>query len=810
MKIRWWLCIWLWIFHSNLYAQHSNQIITGTIYDENKSPLPGATVFIEDLHRGEVTDLDGKFIFQRIPTGNYRLVVRFTGYQAQYPEITVPQQKSLELTLLVDDLLLKNITVEGQALSSNTIPETSLSGKELESTRGESLTESLEKIAGVNSLQTGSSIAKPMLHGLHSNRILILNNGVRMEGQQWGVEHAPEIDPFTASKLSVLKGAASVKYGPEAIGGVVIVSPPDLPTTSGISGEANLIGMSNGRSGTGSARVEGGLPGLTGFGWRLQGTLKHAGDAQAPNYNLTNTGVQESDISAGIGYQANTFGINMYYSHFGTKIGILKSTGLIGSLSDLQDIISSERPSVEEGFSYSIENPRQEVTHNLFKLNGYYQANIGRFTLQYALQFNHRKEFDIRRGALNDIPSMNLEIATHTVNLELKHNPVGDLEGSVGIDMMYQNNKNIPGTQRSYFIPNHSNYSGGIYWIESWIKDQWELEAGLRYDVQHYQISGWNINEGVYDDAFGFHNLTASVGGVFNFNEYASFTTNIGSAWRPPHVAELYSFGKHQSTAGLEYGLLWQWDRAEPPPNNFYIQPFDEANIQNEKGIKWMNTYAYASERFSTEISAYANWIGNYIFLRPEGITESNVGALPYYWYRQTNALFAGVDVSINYQLTSALAWQSKLSYLRAKDVKNNDELPFIPANQISTSLRYEKEKWMNLEDAFAQIGISYTDKQRHAPRIIPINELFEAARNDTDIFINDSRNFDLLPAPDGYALVNLETGGSKKVGDEATLHLRLGVHNLFNVSYRNYTNRLRYYTDEAGRNFVISLKYSF
>src|SRR5690606_2903139 len=114
------------------------------------------------------------------------------------------------------------------------------------------------------------------------------------------------------------------------------------------------------------------------------------------------------------------------------------------------------------------------------------------------------------------------------------------------------------------------------------------------------------------------------------------------------------------------------------------------------------------------------------------------------------------------------------------------------------------------MNEIFAQLGISYTDKQRYAPRTISIDALFEAAREDENIFTTDTRNFDLLPPPDGYALVDVEAGCGRKLGDDAALHLRVGVHNLFNVSYRNYTNRLRYFTDEAGRNFVVSLKYSF
>src|SRR5690606_3952040 len=80
-----------------------------------------------------------------------------------------------------------------------------LSSREIQENRGKTLAESLTAISGVSTIGMGNSIVKPVINGLHSNRILILNNGVRQEGQQWGIEHAPEIDPFTAHQLEVVK-----------------------------------------------------------------------------------------------------------------------------------------------------------------------------------------------------------------------------------------------------------------------------------------------------------------------------------------------------------------------------------------------------------------------------------------------------------------------------------------------------------------------------------------------------------------------------------------------------------------------------
>ena len=83
-------------------------------------------------------------------------------------------------------------------------------------------------------------MSKPAIRGMQGDRIVIMNNGVRQEGQQWGSEHAPEVDPYLASRLTVIKGASSVRYGANAMGGVVLVEPWPLPTAPGMAGEAHL------------------------------------------------------------------------------------------------------------------------------------------------------------------------------------------------------------------------------------------------------------------------------------------------------------------------------------------------------------------------------------------------------------------------------------------------------------------------------------------------------------------------------------------------------------------------------------------
>ncbi len=797
------------ILYAQVSAQNNGHTLSGEVLSTDRTPLPGATIFLENLHRGMVTDATGKFFLKSIPKGKYEAVVRFTGYKTQYITISVPSAKPISILLQEDDLVLNNVIVKGQSLTSAAIPESALTEKEIEITRGESLGESLAQLTGVSTLKTGSGVAKPVVHGLSGNRIVILNNDVKLEGQQWGTEHAPEIDPFIAKKIKVVKGAAAVKYGSEALGGVVIVEPPDLPTGAGLNSEINLIGMSNGRSFTGDVQLEGGFSTINGLGWRIQGSSKNAGDTHTPDYNLTNSGVKELNYSIGLGLKKPAYGIELYHSHFDTEVGILKITGLTGSLEDLRKVLESERPPIIEDFSYDIGNPRQQATHDLFKINGFFLTEFGRFNIQYGLQLNKRKEFDIRIGSLSDIPSMNLEITTHSLDLEWVHNPFGLLDGSIGLNGAYQDNINIPGTQRSNFIPNFNNYSTGIYLIEGIEKSFWELEAGVRYDTKFSDIRGWNLNESFYYDNFHFTNFTATLNTIYHIGKQDRIIVNVGSSWRPPNMAELYSFGKHQSAAGLEYGLLWFWDREAPPPANIYIRKFDQVAIENEQGFKWLNTYEHHGKKLNVDFSAYLHRINNYIFIRPEGVTKRPEGALPYFWYRQTDALFLGIDADTRYPLFSFLNWNVKLNYLWAKDVRNNDYLPFIPANQVETGFEFQQNQWGKIRDVYARFSAAYTARQKRAPRVISPEVITEAGEQDKNLFAEDPSNFDFLAAPLAYTLVNLDAGITVPTGKSNALQFRLGIRNLFNVSYRNYTNRLRYYADDEGRNFIVSLKFN-
>lgn len=782
-------------------AQPCDGVITGRVVQEDGRPLAGAVIFLVSEERGTTSDSTGNFVLKSICAGEHSLRIQSLGQESREMTLNYPSDGHMVIRLKPDVRELGEIVIQEQKLETEHSHNTSTLGeKELSEAAGKSLGESLKDLPGVSTIQSGPGIFKPVIHGVHSQRVLILNHGIRQEGQQWGAEHAPEIDPFIASDITVIKDASSIKYGTDALGGVVVVNPPVLPESNVLGGTFQTVLQSNGRSGTASGMLEGGIRGHDGWGWRIQGTGKRAGDFHAPDYNLTNTGVKEVNYSAAAGYHHEQGGVEIFFSHFSTSLGILKGAS-ISTLGELIAAMENEPPRYTENFSYSINEPRQEVSHNLVKVNGHVKTKKGDLRMQYGFQNNHRKEFDIRKGSLSGIPSINLQLNSHTLETEFETSRSGKRSLCVGLTGMIQDNRNIPGTRRIAFIPNFVSLSGGAFGIWKLFLNRWVVDLGGRYDYRDYQASGFDFKNSLYRSNFSFHNASATAGATFLPENESVFSSNLSSAWRPPHVAELYSIGTHQSAAAIEFGLLLNDSTNE-------VMDIEDVSFDVEQAVKWVNTYEKKWARFRAQVTAYGNYIFNYIYLKPAGVTETLRGVFPALRYTQTDALFLGVDLSGDWQVHPAVRISPKATMLRASDARNDDYLVFIPSNRFETTVRFEKPEGLGVKKWYAESKVKYTARQHRAPRVVTIREIADARQQNGDP-LEDNRNFDFARAPDGYWLWNVSAGFSVPA-KEARIDFRASAENVLNTSYREYSNRFRYYADDLGRNLIVSVKCIF
>ncbi|UZR94331.1 TonB-dependent receptor [Chondrinema litorale] len=746
-------------------SQQQNYDIKGHIYDEGDHLLPGATVFIPELKEGVVSDIDGNFELKNIAPGEYIIVVRYLGFEPIERKVQVPSYESIDVHLQGEFHILNEVSVEEEKVTTGLQTVESVSIDELQKKSGGSLAESVSNITGVTMLQTGPAIAKPVIHGLHSNRVLIMNNGVRQEGQQWGTEHAPEIDPFTAQTLKVIKGAAAVRYGSDAVAGVLLVEPPELPTTKGLTGDVNLVGTSNGRQGIASVMLANGSQKMKGLGWRLQSSAKKAGDFHAPNYMLTNTGLHEINFSGEVGINREKWGGSMFYSLFTTETGILKSAH-IGNLTDLQEAIERDEPFYIEDFSYEINNPKQDVAHQLAKVKGYYNFNDNsKLSLQVSQQVNSRKEYDIRRGDRDDTPALDLKLESLSGELVLEQIHTDRLKGTYGISFMDQKNRNIPGTGVRPLIPNYLSTSIGAFAIESYGVNKWEFELGARYDYRRLEVYKLDDDDELITPTYNFNNASVTGSVEYLINDNMQLTSNLATAFRPPSVSELYSEGLHHGVAAIEEG---------------------NPDLNSEKSFKWVNTFDYNKNPFAFSTSIYYQRIQDFIYLEPLAEYRLTIrGAFPVFVYKQTDARLMGLDAQFKYQINQSFGYLAKYSMVRARDISNDNYLINMPADRIENGLTYNKDLLGKLSDLFIELNTVYVAEQTRVPGI------------------------DYTTPPDAYFLTNIQAGFSYKIMNLDT-DFSLSVNNAFNTAYRDYLNRFRYYADNMGRNFILRLHVNF
>jgi iron complex outermembrane receptor protein len=755
--------------------------------DSVTSSGASASVSIPTMQKSISADSAGNFVVQGLCPGKIKLVITYEGYKPIDTILNISTSIKANFALVSNTQELKNITVKGQIIHKDQITtavKTTLSGKELDETRGLSLGESLKAITGLNSLQSGPSISKPVIHGVYGNRVLIMNNGVRQEGQTWGNDHAPEIDPFIATNITVIKGAASIRYGSDAIGGVILLDPKAMPKSPGVDGEINIVGMTNGQTGVASGMVEGAAGHkLQGLSWRLQGTFKQAGNAQAADYYLANTGFKEDDYSATLNYTKSHHGAELYYSRFDTKIGIA-----LASVAESEtDFIAASKlavPPVTGGFTDTISRPYQTVTHQLVKASAFVNlpGNWGKIEGIYAYQWDVRKEYDLDpptiSGTTNtyNIPNINFSLNTATVDLIWQHPAIAHkIEGSMGVDFISHGNTEQGDTYQA-LIPDYQDYGGGLFVIEKLQLGKWVLEAGARYDYRWLQAYLYNGNTVIEQrPTYNWKNPTLNAGASYRIDDNFSWTLNFGTAWRPPQAIELFANGVHQSAASWQIG---------------------DSSLTLERAYNTTTAVHYNIANFEAEVGLYANYFKGYIYAKPDSNgVQTNDGYFPAFTYTQAKtALFTGVDLNVKYTFLQHFLFESKSSIVTARDLNLHQWLIGIPSNRFSNTLRYTWPSVAKLKSVFIGITNLIVGKQNMLPPQLPANNGDAAVYNI------------LVSSPSGYMLWGGETGCSIPFGHQF-IDISFTVTNLTNVAYRDYLDEFRYYVNDLGRNFVLRVK---
>ncbi|RRO19761.1 TonB-dependent receptor [Flavobacteriaceae bacterium 14752] len=801
MKIK---LIFLFSFVFTLaYTQECDLSLEGYVIDlHDNSVLENAVVKIKNSNQYTLTNNKGFYQFNGLCAGEYEIIVSHVQCESMTKEIVLEQSKTLNFSLEHHLESLNEVLIKGELYNSDDKSAISaqISHETIDQFSNATLGDAISTLPGVSSLNTGNTIVKPVIQGLHSSRVLIINNNVRMEDQQWGVDHAPNIDINSAANITVIKGSSALEYGGDAIGGVIIAEPQKAPVKDTLMGKTIITGASNGRGGNVSTNFLKAYK--SGLYFKAQGSFKRMGDLEAPDYILSNTGVEEQNLAVGLGLNKINYGFDAFYSRFDTEIGILRASH-IGNVSDLVRAINSQEPSFIDDFTYDINSPKQDVVHQLFKVNAFKKfKNFGQLDLQYAYQNNRRKEFDIRRGDRSGIPALDLELQTHNFITKLKYDKLDNFSSKIGIELTYQDNFANPDTGVRRLIPDYEMYKIAGFWTANYqASDNLYFNAGVRYDFTNidaqkfYRLSRWDERNYQADFAdiivedfgtqlltnpdFDYHNVSANLGMQYNFKDW-EWNTNIGTASRAPNPSELFSDGLHHSIANIEIGDL---------------------RIDSEQSFKISTQLKRKFENWQFDISTYYNFIDDYILLEPNGIEQTIRGAFPVFEYRQTNARLFGVDVNLGYQINDDISLNSNFAYVNGEDTSRNRALINMPPVNWQNSVNYQIEKWQNL-NLFLSSQMVFEQTR------------FPDDNFTTPILNSETGDFEqtlvnISQPPEAYHLMNFRAEMPFQLSF-AELQVALSVNNIFDTTYRSYLNRQRFYADEIGRNFVLQLKLNY
>ncbi|MEN8799723.1 MAG: TonB-dependent receptor [Flavobacteriaceae bacterium] len=781
-------------------GQECNYSLSGKVIDfHDNSRLSGALVYIRAVEKGTRSDDAGNYSFDGLCNGRFELIVSHPACDPVFitVEVNGDTERDLKLEHHVEELDEVQLIGETVKNKMNSAQERHLSSAVIERYSSATLGDALKEIGGVTGLSTGANIVKPTIHGLNGSRVLILNDGVRMQDMEWGEEHAPNIDINSAGSISVIKGAAALQYGGDAIGGVIVLDQTFKTLRDTLFGKTIANGMTNGRGGNISTE----LTKVFDKGWFIKGqaSYKRLGDREAPDYVLSNTGVQETGLSIRFGKKNFAWGWDAWYSYFDTDIAILRASH-IGNIDDLIRSINSGQPLVIEPFTYDIGNPRQEVTHQLGKLNIYKRfEGKGKWNLRYDYQNNRRFEYDLRLGEDRNIPAIDLELQTHTINTDFLWDAHPTFELRTGLLGRYQNNFANPDTGVRRLIPDYDKYDLGLFAIgEYQLTDQWLLEAGLRYDLnridalKYYRSSRWiergydqDFSNFVVEDfgnqlltnpVFDYHNFSGTAGTQYKLNGSVDFRLNYTLAQRAPNPSELFSDGLHHSAARIELGDL---------------------RIGRETSHKLAVSYQRSFDSWSFLLEPYANIITDFILLEPTGTEFTIRGAFPLWTYRQTNARLLGIDMAAFVDWTPDWKTEHKFSIVKGKDTDNNIALINIPAANLTNKIIFTKNEWKNLKTGMESL---YVFRQNEYPPNITV--FSPEQQQDVILEINTP--------PDAYHLLRFFADVEFTLGGQTRLGAGLSINNLLNTNYRDYLNRLRYFADDLGRNFILQLNLKY
>lgn len=746
--------------------------VNGIVVNPDNLPLPGVTIRVEDGKRGVISDINGSFVIDNLTCGNHRLTISYMGYETLNMEVGAFEDASMmKITLRPISYELAEVEVVSdrgeQKRRLESISVNRMDAAFLDQNRSGSLMQTLRAIPGVNSMDIGTGVSKPMIRGLGYYRVVFAQNGIKQSGQHWSSHTGLSVDQQNIHHLEVIKGPASLRFGSDAIGGVINILPHDIPGDDDLHGDINLTAQSN----TGWLGSSANVSFRTGdFYFHSTATHNNFGDFRVPytevfllprpvsaaeathevelGETVPNTAGRENAFSLVAGIVKPWGNSYLDFNYHYTHVGFFDWVGLQ----------HDDRRALHIANTRDIKNPNQEVEN--FNISHFTNVYLGENKLELALgyQYNISAEHSLLTDRTGNRAADIIRFQNRN-NLELKldlHNLAANglfsfrqFDNQI-IDFILNTAYEINHTDGySHIIPVYEKLSAGIGLIYQYkVSPQWILNSGARIDRHNFTMEQTlnpdpAFGDSIFNPVFEKDYLGTSFSLGFNYlpHDHTILKLHVGKSYRIPSAYELGAYGLHRHEGRFERG-----DTSIEPEQAWQLDAGLETRFRNVHVM----------------VSPFVNYFTSYLYLNPTAILRPE-GQV--YEYQQTQALLYGGELSLDYQYQELLSLLAGVEYVYAMNLDANSFLPFTPPLSAITSAHY-----------------NFGGNRTFAENALGIEGVWAAAQNNT--VPNE------LQTP-GYGVLNLNAQSLINMGGRQ-LKVRLEVRNVLNQRYFNHISFYR------------------
>ena len=759
-------------------------VFSGFVTDKTtRQPLTGVTIYFPVLQKGGATDTLGQFRVSDVPAGSHRVQVRYLGYKTQTRTIRLPNgETAIDFVLEPEAGLLQEVVVTGLTTGSTVkdspVPIMTYSKIQWLQTSSTNLVDAVGKLPGMSQITTGVGLSKPVIRGLGFNRVITVHDGVRQEDNQWGEEHALQVDEYSIDRYEIIKGSGSLLYGSDGLGGVmslISARPPEAGVTRGqvltnYQSNNGLMGLSGLVEGTSTNGL---------FG-RMRVSTKSAGNYKNRYDNrVYGSAYREYDVNGTVGINRKWGYSQLYLSNWHQDINVV--TGERDRTGRFQELVrvSADSEALRPVSDATLRR-RDVILANYQSLNNLKAswntfAKVGGGNISAIVSYSQNRRREFASTLTPGQPALYFYLQNVFYDLKYYFGGRNGWDFTAGGNGLYQHNQNR-GLQILY--PGYRSWDNGLFLFAQKKTDRLTVNGGVRMDIRQMRINRlFADKEGVFSEtpAQGgqirfagltktYSNPTASFGATYALSNRWTVKANLGRGFRAPSTPELSANGEHAGTFRYEIG--------SPDLRS-------ETSWQSDLGIN------YESPGVNVTASLFRNRIDNFTYsekvldrLGRDSIVDSARPILTYRYNQGDAVLFGGeAQVSINPASARWFHFTTSYSLVRSRNLSaTNDSaryLPFLPPPRVIGQLKFTKteagSRWRNL---YALLEVEHNAQQDQA---------LLAYGTETQ-----------TPA---YTLINLGAGGDVLTNRSKTLFsLYLTVQNLFDVAYQSHQNRLKYF----------------